>query len=122
MAVYLPHDWPAEVFPPGSEDFEASAVSFPGKFICSARSGVEEYTTLNSVADRRGPHLMDRMAAAPTLVPAPVMPPTSRALRSRTSLVSVSVQRIVLSVVSADRQTLNSKTSKCGAAAPAYRG
>jgi hypothetical protein len=28
MPVYLPHDWPAEVLPPGSEDFEASAVSW----------------------------------------------------------------------------------------------
>jgi hypothetical protein len=28
MSVYLPHDWPAEVFPPGSEDFGASAVSW----------------------------------------------------------------------------------------------
>ena len=28
MSVYLPHDWPAEVFPPGSEDFEASAVAW----------------------------------------------------------------------------------------------
>ena len=27
MSVYLPPDWPAEVFPPGSEDFEASAVA-----------------------------------------------------------------------------------------------
>jgi hypothetical protein len=26
MAVYLPQDWPAEVRPPGSEDFEATAV------------------------------------------------------------------------------------------------
>jgi hypothetical protein len=26
MSAYLPHDWPAEVGPPGSEDFEASAV------------------------------------------------------------------------------------------------
>ena len=28
MAVYLPHDWPADVRPPGSEDFEASAVAW----------------------------------------------------------------------------------------------
>ena len=28
MAVYLPQDWPAEVRPPGSEDFEASAVAW----------------------------------------------------------------------------------------------
>jgi hypothetical protein len=28
MAVYLPSDWPAEVRPPGSEDFEASAVAW----------------------------------------------------------------------------------------------
>ena len=28
MSVYLPHDWPAEVCPPGSEDFEASAVAW----------------------------------------------------------------------------------------------
>jgi hypothetical protein len=28
MSVYLPHDWPAEVFPPGSEDFESSAVAW----------------------------------------------------------------------------------------------
>jgi hypothetical protein len=38
MSVYLPHDWPAEVFPPGSEDFEASAVAFPGKLSCSKNS------------------------------------------------------------------------------------
>ena len=25
MSVYLPHDWPAEVLPPGSEDFESTA-------------------------------------------------------------------------------------------------
>jgi hypothetical protein len=36
MSLYLPYDWPAEVFPPGSEDFESSAVAFPVKFICSA--------------------------------------------------------------------------------------
>ena len=28
MSVYLPHDWPAEVLPPGTEDFEASAVAW----------------------------------------------------------------------------------------------
>jgi hypothetical protein len=28
MAVYLPQDWPAEVRPPGGEDFEASAVAW----------------------------------------------------------------------------------------------
>jgi hypothetical protein len=28
MSVYLPHDWLAEVFPPGGEDFEASAVAW----------------------------------------------------------------------------------------------
>jgi hypothetical protein len=28
MAVYLPLDWPAEVRPPGGEDFEASAVAW----------------------------------------------------------------------------------------------
>ena len=28
MSVYLPHDWPPGVFPPGSEDFEASAVAW----------------------------------------------------------------------------------------------
>ena len=28
MSAYLPHDWPAEVFPPGTEDFEASAVAW----------------------------------------------------------------------------------------------
>jgi len=28
MSVYLPLDWPAEVLPPGSEDFEASAVAW----------------------------------------------------------------------------------------------
>jgi hypothetical protein len=35
MAVYLPQDWPAAVRPPGSEDFEARAVVFPAKLICS---------------------------------------------------------------------------------------
>jgi hypothetical protein len=34
MAAYLPQDWPEAVRPPGSEDFEASAVAFPVKFIC----------------------------------------------------------------------------------------
>jgi hypothetical protein len=28
MGVYLPPDWPADVRPPGSEEFEASAVAF----------------------------------------------------------------------------------------------
>jgi hypothetical protein len=36
MAVYLPHGWPDGVRPPGSEEFEESAVAFPVKFICSA--------------------------------------------------------------------------------------
>ena len=40
MGAYLPQDWPDEVRPPGSEDFEESAVAFPVKFICSTRSGV----------------------------------------------------------------------------------
>jgi hypothetical protein len=40
MAVYLPQHRPAEVRPPGSEDFEASAVAFPVKFICSTRSAI----------------------------------------------------------------------------------
>ena len=28
MTVFLPHGWPAEVRPPGSEDFETSAVAW----------------------------------------------------------------------------------------------
>jgi hypothetical protein len=35
MAVCLPLDWPPDVRPPGSDDFEASAVAFPVKFFCS---------------------------------------------------------------------------------------
>ena len=34
--VYLTAGWPEAVKPPGSEDWEASAVAFPVKFICSA--------------------------------------------------------------------------------------
>jgi hypothetical protein len=40
MAAYLPQDWPEAVRPPGSEDFEASAVAFPVKFNCSTPSSV----------------------------------------------------------------------------------
>jgi hypothetical protein len=36
MSVYLLHGWPTEVRPPGSEDFEASAVAFAVKLICPA--------------------------------------------------------------------------------------
>jgi hypothetical protein len=31
----VPFGWPPAVHPPGSEDFEASAVAFPVKLICS---------------------------------------------------------------------------------------
>jgi hypothetical protein len=37
MAAYLPQGWPDGVRPPGSEEFEESAVVFPVEFICSAR-------------------------------------------------------------------------------------
>lgn len=33
--VYLPAGWPEAVTSPGSQDWEASAVAFPVKFICS---------------------------------------------------------------------------------------
>jgi hypothetical protein len=36
MTAYIPPGWPTEVHPPGSEEFEASAVGFPVKFTCSA--------------------------------------------------------------------------------------
>jgi hypothetical protein len=38
--VHLPPSWPEAVDPPGSETFEASAVAFPVKLICSARPSV----------------------------------------------------------------------------------
>jgi hypothetical protein len=50
MAVYLPQDWPAEVSPPGSEDFEASAVAFPVKFICSADPDLQRRDRLSTPA------------------------------------------------------------------------
>ena len=39
--AYLPQGWPDGVRPPGSEDFEESAVVFPAKFICSADSDLQ---------------------------------------------------------------------------------
>lgn len=36
VGTYVPMGWPEAVCPPGSEDFESSAVSFPVKFFCSA--------------------------------------------------------------------------------------
>jgi len=33
--AYLPAGWPEAVAPPGSQDWEASATAFPGKFLCS---------------------------------------------------------------------------------------
>ena len=35
MAVRMPSGWPTEVRPPGTEDWEATAVAFPVKLICS---------------------------------------------------------------------------------------
>ena len=35
MAAYIPPAWPSAVSPPGSEDWEGSAVAFPVKFFCS---------------------------------------------------------------------------------------
>ena len=39
VGVYVPTGWPQAVRPPGSEDFESSAVSFPVKSICSKWHG-----------------------------------------------------------------------------------
>jgi len=40
--AYLPAGWPETVAPPGSQDWEASAVAFPVKFICSDQRSVNE--------------------------------------------------------------------------------
>jgi hypothetical protein len=52
--VYLPTDWPEAVAPPGSQDWEASAVEFPVKFICSADPDLQRGLSHN------GPVVVDR--------------------------------------------------------------
>jgi hypothetical protein len=37
--VYRPAGWPEAVDPPGAEDWEASAVTFPVKSFCSILGG-----------------------------------------------------------------------------------
>ena len=41
--VHVPAGWPEAVAPPGMEGWEASAIEFPVKFICSAGSANVEF-------------------------------------------------------------------------------
>jgi hypothetical protein len=59
VGAYVPPGWPEGVRPPGSSDFEASAIAFPVKFICSAEPAAVQFLDRPLCHSRLG-HLLRR--------------------------------------------------------------